>query len=237
MELMWSLPGTVSHENGIEDSQQNPDLHRMITIALIEDDPVISDGLELFIDSQPDLVCLLSVSSAEAFEKQSGDIGIPQVILLDIGLPGMSGLDYLPVLTSKFPDSAIVMLTVHEEADSIFTAIQRGATGYLLKSTPFPEIRRALEQMAAGGSVMSPSVARKVLAFIGKPAQSTQTEPLTPREMDIVNGLVNGQTYQEIANQHQISLETVRHHIKNIYRKCRVDNKADIIRMKLNREI
>ena len=204
----------------------------MIKLSLIEDDMEISQTLdELFRnDKQVDLVS--KHDSIESFFKDK----VPQldVIIVDIGLPGVSGIEGIRMIKDVLPEAEILMFTIYKDVDRIFAAIKAGASGYLLKSTTNDKLRDAVLKTAMGGSIMSPSVARKVLDFFQQP----KVEPLnvlTSREKEIVQGLVDGLSYKQISDKLFISLETVRSHIKNIYRKLQVQSKVEVVRKALDK--
>jgi DNA-binding NarL/FixJ family response regulator len=155
---------------------------------------------------------------------------------MDIGLPGMSGIDGMKLIKQDYPDVDIVMLTVYNDADKIFQSLCAGATGYLLKNTPLEEIKEGIELLTRGGSPMSPQIARKVIDFFGSEKKKVAS-PLSEKEKEIVVGLVDGLSYKLIADRMSISLETVRFHIKNIYRKLHVHSKAEVISKSLKGEI
>lgn len=200
----------------------------MKKIALIEDDLELKELLEKFINYQEEYKCNISVNSVEAFLESIKVEENPDVIITDIGLPGVSGVDAVPMLKNIFPDVEIIMLTIHDYSDMVFKALCNGASGYLLKNTPLQQIKEAIDVVLDGGSPMSPKIARKVVASF-KPRASNSKETLTPRENEIVQGLVDGLSYKLIADRYSISIDTVRQHIRNIYRKLNVNCKAEVI--------
>ncbi|HYX07117.1 MAG TPA: response regulator transcription factor [Bacteroidales bacterium] len=209
----------------------------MINVAIIEDDQVIREGIREYLHSQPDMSCLTAKESVELFLGTLDTDNLPDVILMDIGLPGMSGISGIKIIHDKYPDINIIMFTIYNDSHKIFQSLCAGASGYLLKNVPFPEIKKAIEMVNEGGSFMSPQIARKVIDYFRHDKSSKKKSILTDREREIVMGLVDGLSYKMIANQACISLETVRSHIKNIYSKLQVHCKADIIRKSLSGEI
>jgi len=210
----------------------------MIQVAIIEDDQIIREGIRDYVNSQPDMICMVDKDSVERFLAVLDRDHLPDVILMDIGLPGMTGISGIKILKEQFPDINIIMLTVYNASSRIFRSVCAGASGYLLKNIPFSEILEAIKTVYGGGSSMSPQIARKVVDYFQenhyrKPAMS----PLTSKEKEIVMGLVDGLSYKMIADSASISLETVRTHIKNIYKKLHVHCKAEVIRKSLNGEI
>ncbi len=200
----------------------------MKKIALIEDDIELKELLEKFLNYQEDFTCEISVDSVEKFLSCISDFDKPDVILTDIGLPGISGIDGLLLLKKKLPDTEIIMLTVHDDSNYVFQSLCNGASGYLLKNTPLQKIKESIDIVLSGGSPMSPNIARKVIQHF-KPNYKKKETELTAREHDIVHGLVDGLSYKLIADRFNISIDTVRQHIRNIYRKLNVNCKAEVI--------
>ena len=151
-------------------------------------------------------------------------------------MPGMSGIDGMKLIKREFPDIDIIMLTVYNDADKIFQSLCAGATGYLLKNTPLDEIREGIELLKKGGSPMSPQIARKVVEYFSTDKKALPSL-LSEKENEIVIALVDGLSYKLIADRLNISIETVRFHIKNIYRKLHVHSKAEVISKSLKGEI
>ena len=203
----------------------------MISVGIIEDIPEIRNSLKDFFSLQKNILCEVAAESVEEFLKicdEDKEIK-PDVILLDIELPGISGIGGMPQIMEMFPDADIIMLTVYEDNDKIFRSLQAGATGYLIKSTPFEQIKTAIEEIYAGGSPMSPSIARKVIRYFSPKKKYSPPDVLTNKEKEIINYLVDGKSYAAIAKTLGNSIETIRYHIKNIYRKLQVNSKAELI--------
>lgn len=209
----------------------------MITVAIVEDDDVIREGIMEYLDNQENLICTAAKSSVEHFLAVLNEETVPDVILMDIGLPGMSGISGMKLITEKYPEVSIIMFTVYNDSHKIFESLCAGASGYLLKNTSFPEIKQAIEIIQGGGSMMSPPIARKVMEHFHPGKKLKVTSPLTAKEKEIVQGLVDGLSYKMIAGAASISIETVRTHIKNIYKKLHVHCKAEVIRKSLSGEI
>jgi len=211
--------------------------YSMINVAIVEDDSFVRESLKEFIDEQPGMFCPVARDSVEAFLHQLHEENVPDVILMDIGLPGMSGISGIKLIKERFPEVNILMLTVYNDPNRIFNSLCAGASGYLLKNTPFPEIREAIELVYHGGAIMSPQIARKVVDFFRADNNRKKESPLTQKEKEIVLCLVDGLSYKMIADKECISLETVRSHIKNIYKKLQVHSKAEVIKKSLDGEI
>ncbi len=208
----------------------------MILVGIVEDDNQIRGLLHQYLDRQPGFSCTLVHNSVESFRKGLSPENQPDVLLMDIGLPGMSGIDGMKLIKRDYPDIDIIMLTVYNDPDKIFQSLCAGATGYLLKNTPLEEIKEGIELLTLGGSPMSPQIARKVIDFFNTEKKAISS-PLSEKEKEIVIGLVDGLSYKLIADRMSISLETVRFHIKNIYRKLHVHSKAEVISKSLKGEI
>ena len=203
-------------------------------IAIIEDDPLIQESLVSILGVHPGLEIIQIRNSVESFlgTIKSNDT-LPDIILLDINLKGMSGLDGIPFIREKMPDSDIIVLTTFEDREKIFKALCAGACSYLSKQTSIKDILHAVLTVKNGGSYMSPSIARKVVNhFAPVPAESA----LSPRQQQIVQAIVDGKSYKQIAADLFISIDTVRSHIKNIYRTLEVNSKAELIRKATRRK-
>jgi DNA-binding NarL/FixJ family response regulator len=200
-----------------------------IRLALVEDDPEVRELLHGYLRQQPEFDCVLVAGSAEDFLDQLTDVRQPpQVVLLDIHLPGMSGLDALPHIKQRLPEADVLMQTVFDDADRIYRALCAGASGYVLKNTPLPEIKAAVLEVERGGAPMSRAVARKVLAHF-KPTPTVQPDLLTARERDVVQGLVDGLGDKQVAVRLGLSAETVRSYVKRIYKKLHVGSRTELV--------
>jgi DNA-binding NarL/FixJ family response regulator len=208
-----------------------------INLALIEDDSVIRESLAAYLCAHPAIEIRVVADSVEHFLEQISSRPIKaDLLLLDIGLPGMSGLEGIRHIRQKCPDMDIVMLTTFEDDDKIFKALCSGACSYITKRTPLNTILEAVFTIHRGGSYMSPSIARKVVQHFMPKAPKTN-DILSPRQQQIVQGLVDGLSYKLIADKLSISIDTVRDHIKHIYRTLEVNSKAEVIRKSLDGEI
>lgn len=207
-----------------------------IQLGIIEDEALVRENLELFLSGQPEIEILLTTDSVESF-LETATKGVPlNMLLLDIGLPGMSGLDGIRRIKAIYPDIDILMLTAYDDSNMIFKALCAGAVSYISKRTNLATIKDALVTVKRGGAYMSPSIARKVIGHFS-PATTDENAVLTPRQEQIVQGLVDGLSYKMIADKYLISVETVRDHIKKIYKKLQVNSKAEVIRKRLDGEI
>jgi DNA-binding NarL/FixJ family response regulator len=209
----------------------------MIRVAIIDDDAVVREGLCEYLDQQPDFKCVLVADAMESALATLPTVLHIDVILLDLGLPGMNGLDGMPHLRNHYPQVDIIVLTVYHDANRIYQALCAGATGYLLKSTPLSEIRDAIATVRGGGSVMSPDVARKVLAHFQPVRPAASSSDLTAREREIVDCLIAGLSYKLIADHLDLSIDTVRFHFRNIYKKLHINSQIELMAKVLRKEV
>lgn len=210
----------------------------MISVAIVEDDLDFLKNLVSLVNSKPDLVCSLSVNSIESLLPKLDPKMLPDVILMDLNLPGISGIDGIRLIKDQYPSIDIMVLTIYLDAKNVFSALRAGASGYLLKNTSRDEIIEGIKLVYADGALMSPKIARKVIDHFHPKKKTPQEKPLlTQREMEIVVGIVDGLTYKSIASRLNISLDTVRHHIKNVYYKLQVNSKTGVVKKWFKGEI
>lgn len=207
-----------------------------ISLAVIEDIDDIRNGLHDYFSAQPEFSAVTVFSNMEDILAKLKEGFSVDVILSDIGLPGINGIEGIKLISEISPDTDVIMLTVFMDGDKIFNALCAGATGYLLKGTPMPEIKKAIIEIQEGGSYMSPSIARKVVEHFKTPTQKANTQ-LTPKEKDVINCLLDGLSYKLIADRLDISIDTVRFRIKSIYKKLHVNSKGEILSKALKGEI
>ena len=201
----------------------------MYTVALVEDDRSTRALLEITIGTCRRLK-LVAVYPAGPEALQELPRTRPDVVLMDIKLPGMSGIDCVRKLKTAEPSCQIVMLTVYENTEQIFKALANGASGYLLKATPPEELLSAIQDVHRGGSPMTSHIARKVVqSFQQTPASSKTTENPSPREQEVLELLAKGFLYKEIADQLHISFQTVHTYIRRIYEKLQVRSRTEAV--------
>ena len=201
----------------------------VINIAIVEDVRGTRENLVELLKRSPGLKCVGAFASGEEAVRSLRPLG-PDVVLMDINLPGISGVECARQLKPSLPKTQILMLTAYENSDLIFESLRAGASGYLMKNTDPDEIIQAVELVHAGGSPMSMQIARKVVSHfqeIKKP--SSEFEQLTPRELEILSSLAKGFLYKEIADQMKISIHTVRGHLHLIYEKLHVQSRSEAI--------
>lgn len=208
---------------------------KTISLAIIEDDRVVQDSLQCYFNMQEYIDVLPVMASVESFLEEVAPIFKPDILLLDINLLGMSGIKGIPLLKEQFPDLDIIMLTTFDDNNSIFEALSAGACSYISKRTSLKKIKEAVETVHSGGSYMSPAIARKIADHFSP--KQPNTELLTERQQEIVKGIVDGKSYKMIASDLFVSLDTVRSHIKNIYRALNINSKAELIKKAYNKEI
>jgi DNA-binding NarL/FixJ family response regulator len=199
-------------------------------ISLVEDNQPLAEELQALFDSQPDMEVLDVFPSAEA-ALQGLVTRTPDLLVVDIRLPGMNGVELIKALKPGFGDLPILVLTMYDESDLIFDALKAGASGYLLKRTAGDELCEAVRQVQRGGAPMSPSIARKVVrSFQAPPSVPVpHAAKLSPRETEILELLANGALYKEIAGDLGISLDTVRTHLRRIYDKFHVHTRTEAV--------
>jgi len=200
-------------------------MEKEILVALIEDDATIREGYAYLIGQAEGFTVVGAYGSIEDALKKIGN-NPPDVLLLDVELPGISGIEALPKLKKVLPDTQILILTVYEEESLIFRALGNGASGYLTKNTPANKIMEAIREVMSGGGPMSAHIAKMVISSFKR----SDTSPLTRRETEILEQISTGKSRKRIADELYIDLETVKSHIKNIYHKLDVHSKADAIK-------
>lgn len=201
----------------------------IISIAVIEDQRRIREGLAALIDGTPGFRC---GGSFESMEQALAGMGgnKPDAFLVDIGLPGMSGIEGLPLLKARYPDAPLLVLTVYDDDQRIFQALCAGACGYLLKKTPPARLLESVREALDGGSPMSPEVARRVVSLfrnVVPPAGSSHE--LTPHEVRLIKLLVEGHSYKTAGAELGVSINTIRSYIRNIYDKLQVHSKSEAV--------
>ena len=195
-----------------------------IHVFIVEDDSLIRSSLHQIIDSSEGFNVIGSFTTAEEAIVAIEEIQ-PDVVLLDIDLPGMSGIDAIPIFTKKQPEINIVMLTVHEESQTVFSSLEKGAVGYLLKSNNPNLILEGIVEVYNGGAPMSPSIARQIISSF-KPDFNNK---LSEREMEVLQKLCSGANNKKIAEDLFVSTNTIKAHIKNIYKKLHVHSRAEAV--------
>jgi DNA-binding NarL/FixJ family response regulator len=200
-----------------------------ITLVIVEDLDEVRDGLQQFISLSPDFNVLATFKTAEEALYDLPRLK-PNIVIMDINLPGISGIECIRQVRNKIPHTQFMMFTVYENDEKVFEALKTGASGYLLKNTGMVHMMESLKELHQGGSPMSPNIARKLVTVFRDQSSTIQAvEQLSNRENEILQLLTKGLLYKEIADQLSISTGTVRQHIHNIYEKLHVQNRTEAI--------
>jgi DNA-binding NarL/FixJ family response regulator len=203
--------------------------NKLISVSVVEDDAGTRESLVAVLEASPRLRCLCACATAEE-ALQKLPTRLPDVVLMDINLPGMTGIECVAQLKVKLPRAQILMLTTYEDSKLIFDSLRAGASGYLLKNMEPVELVAAVEQVSAGGSPMSMHIARKVVSYFQQLKQASPgLEVLTKREQEILALLAKGYFYKEIADQLGITPGTVRVHLHSVYEKLHVSSRTEAV--------
>lgn len=206
-----------------------PTLAAPLRLAIVEDDAPVRELLHQYLRGCPEFACVAVVGSMEALWAELALSLPPQLVLLDINLPGQSGLDALPQLVKRLPGVGVLLQTMHDEADYIYAALRAGARGYVIKSaTSLPNYRQALLDVAQGGAAVSPTVAAKMLAYF-TPRPSQQPDLLSEREREVLDGLVAGLSEKQLAARLGVGYSTVHTYVGRLYDKLHVNSRAELL--------
>jgi len=200
-----------------------------IKVAIVDDDEGIRNGLAALIRRAPNLKLAGDYANAETALKEIPRHA-PDVVLMDINLPGMKGVECVRQLKATLPAVQFLMLTVYEDSDSLFNSLKAGASGYLLKRTASAKLLEAIRDVYDGGSPMTPQLARRVVQFFSRPAaEGSPLAKLTPAEREFLDQLANGYAYKEIAGRMNISIDTVRSYVRTVYEKLHVHSRTEAV--------
>ncbi|HUC84947.1 MAG TPA: response regulator transcription factor [Candidatus Acidoferrales bacterium] len=201
----------------------------MISVSVVDDEKNLCESIATFLNGSPGFRCVSIYGSAEAALKRL-PAERPDVVLMDINMAGMNGIECVSRLKALAPQVQIVMLTVYDDTDQIFKALAAGATGYLLKRNDPEELLQAIRDVQAGGSPMSNSIARKVVASFQKAGQGGEKQALlSAREQAVLDCLAQGLAYKQIGDQLGISINTIRTHLRHIYEKLHVQSRTEAV--------
>lgn len=207
----------------------------MPRISIYDDNDSFRQTVELIIEMSDNLILVGSHADATQVV-ETVQLEKPEVVLMDIEMPSRTGIEAVALLQQLAHPPKVLMLTAYEDTENVFAAIETGAVGYLLKKTPADKLTQSIEEVMQGGAAMSPSIALKVLGAFQKPKQKV-TYDLTPKEMEVLNRLVEGDSYKLIAHHCQISISTVQTHIMRIYEKLQVNSKGEAINKALRENV
>ena len=201
-----------------------------IKVAIVDDDEGIRTSLAALIRRAPNFKLAGDYANAETALKEIPRHP-PDVVLMDINLPGMNGVECVRQLKAALPGVQFLMLTVYEDSDSLFNSLKAGASGYLLKRTASARLLEAIRDVHSGGSPMTPQLARRVVQFFTRPADgaSSSLSGLTPGEKEFLDQLSNGYSYKEIADRMKISIDTVRSYVRTVYEKLHVHSRTEAV--------
>ena len=211
----------------------------MINVVIVEDNKNIREGLAALINGTEGFNCQGAYSDCESFLRDIDSLKM-DVVLMDIALPGMNGIEGVKKAKKNNPDINILMLTIYEESEIVYEAICAGAYGYLVKKTPPSRLIDAIREVYEGGSPMSSRIARQVITSFQtfQDARTVDSQyNLSPRELEVLKHLAEGSNYQEIADELFISVDTVRHHIRNIYKKLQVHSQSEAVAKAIRKKI
>ncbi|MEW6364588.1 MAG: response regulator transcription factor [Acidobacteriota bacterium] len=200
-----------------------------VRVAIVEDDRIAREGLRLIINATPGYSCTQAYTSIEDGMRGLAT-DVPDVLLLDIHLPGMSGAEGVRLFREKYPSVQVLMLTNYSDDDKVFESICNGACGYMLKKTAPARLLEAIAEAAAGGAPMSPEIAKKVVELFRKTRAPAKVEQaLTPHEVRLLGMLAQGYTYQGAGEKLSVSINTVRNYVRSIYEKLHVHSKSEAV--------
>ena len=213
---------------------QKPDAP--LRVALIEDQREVRDGLAALIQGTSGFACAATYRTMEEALQDISRV-MPDLVLLDLGLPGMSGIDGIGVLRERYPELPLVALTVYDDNDRVFDALCAGASGYLLKNTPPARLLESLTDAAKGGAPMSPEIARRVVRLFRDLRPERASCRLTAQETELLKLLVEGHHYKTAASTMNVSINTISFHLKNIYTKLQVHSKSEAVAKALRQRL
>jgi len=211
----------------------------MINVAIVEDNNTIREGLAVLINGTQGYSCVGSFNDCESFLKKLHSLSV-DVVLMDIALPGINGIEGVKKALEIKEDLDVLMLTIYEDSEVVFDALCAGACGYLVKKTPPSRLLEAIKEVHEGGSPMSSQIARQVIIAFKEGKDSIKDKSsygLSEREKEVLTLLAQGNNYQQIGDQLFISVDTVRHHIKNIYKKLHVHTQSEAVAKAIRKKI
>jgi len=210
----------------------------MMKIAIIEDDTFILEELVSLVNKSDHLECTMSASSAENFFKYFTKETALDILLTDINLPGISGVEAIIKLKSISPNTEAIVLSSFHDNDTVFKALRAGATGYILKDTPLEEIEQQLIDIKKGTPPLSPAIAKRIFKYFNTvPTKNKSQQQLTPKEIQVLKLLVQGMSYKAIAAQLGVTINGARFHVKKIYKKLHVNARPQLMKMYMDGQL
>lgn len=206
----------------------------MITVCIVDDQKILRQTLEEIVNSSPSLSCIGTFADAESYIREYDNLR-PDITLMDLDLPGISGIDAIQAIKLKDASARFLVLTIFNNDDKVFNAIKSGAGGYLLKKHSFDYLLDNILELNAGGAPMSPEIARKVINYFQRADNAVQLNNLTDRENGVLELIVEGFLYKEIAGKLSVSIDTVKKHASNIYEKMHVRTRSEAIKKYLSK--
>jgi DNA-binding NarL/FixJ family response regulator len=200
-----------------------------VSIWMVEDDALFREAVKTLLDRTPGFACERTFPSCEEALAALEIEDAPRILMMDIGLPGMSGIEGTRRVKELSPATDVLILTIYEDNERVFDAICAGASGYLLKNSTMEELVGALNQVIKGGAPMNAQIARRVLNLFARMATPQGKYELSPREKEVLNLLVDGLAEKEIANKLNVSFHTIDTHLKNIYQKLHVHTRSGVV--------
>jgi len=208
-----------------------------IKVGIIEDDDFVRNEIVDILSESDIIEPLLSSESAENFLKYCALNNNIDFILTDIALPGMSGIEAIPKIKQKLPDAEIVILTSFKDNDNIFKALRAGASGYLLKDSVMSEIEDTLVNIRKGIPAISPAIARRMVNFFHVQKIEVEDVKLTEKETEVLKHLIDGLSYKLIANKMTVSINAIRYHVKNTYKKLHINSRPELLKLYMDGKI
>lgn len=206
----------------------------MITVCIVDDQKILSQTLEAVIQDSEHVTCIGIFSNAESFIEEYEQLR-PDITLMDIDLPGMSGIEAIFTLKTNYPKAKFLVLTIFNDDEKVFNALKAGAGGYLLKKHSFDLLLDNIQELYYGGAPMSPEIAKKVITFFKRDEQKTHLNKLTEKEKMVLELIVDGLFYKEIALRLNVTIDAIKKHTHNIYEKLHVRTRSEAIRKYLSK--
>ncbi|KYP15198.1 response regulator transcription factor [Flavihumibacter sp. CACIAM 22H1] len=206
----------------------------MITVCIVDDQPILRQTLEEIVNNSANISCIGSFPDAESYINEY-DALKPDVTLMDIDLPGLSGIEAIQLIKLKDQHAKFLVLTIFNNDDKVFNAIKSGAGGYLLKKHSFDYLLENIMELQAGGAPMSPEIAKRVITYFQRSSSGPDLNSLTDREKEVLELIVEGYLYKEIAHKLHVSIDTIKKHASSIYEKMHVRTRSEAIKKYLSK--